>query len=194
ASDKGQTFPWAFFDRRHDRTAVAGWGWDGPMDRNDGYPFQNREQILTSTHFRLYQSIGGGSSLVEVRRFAARFTIYLILRAIQSLTPITNPQHASDWLCNLLAADASDWTTQRHSGGAYEKVICWAFEEQDLFGGAAPDVDVYIDDGRSGGYRFQSDHTRCPAIWNRHSSERDGGPETPPHSGIHYAYVYVTDR
>jgi hypothetical protein len=194
ARDRSRTFPWAFFDRRHDRTAAAGWGWDGPIDRGDGYPFQSREQILTSTHFRLYQSIGGGSSKVDVRHFAARFTIYLILRAIQSLTPITNPQHASDWLCNLLVADASDWTTKRHSGGAYEKVICWAFEQQGLFGGNAPDVDVYIDDGRCGGYPFQSDHTDCPAIWNRRASDGDEAHQVPVPNVVNYAYVKIKNR
>jgi hypothetical protein len=197
APDKGHTFPWAFFDRRHDRTAEAGWDWDGTIDRNDvgSYPpGQKREQILTSTHFRLYQSIGGSSPLVDTRRFAARFTIYLLLRAIQSLTPITNPQHASDWLCNLLVADSADWTSEGHSGGAYEKVICWAFEKQKLFGGSPPDVDVYIDDGRCGGYEYQADHTSCQAIWNRRASDGNETHQAPVPNEINYAYVKIKNR
>ena len=56
---------------------------------------------------------------------------------------------------SLIVADACDWTSEGHSGGAYEKVIYWAFQKQGLFNRAALDVDVYIDDGRDGDYEYQ---------------------------------------
>jgi hypothetical protein len=198
APDKGCTFPWTQFPvpRRHDRMVQDGWGWDGYNDQNDSWPYYKREQILSSTHFRLYKSLGGGDlgQQADVRLFAARFTAYLVLRAILSLTPVTNPQHASDWLCNLLVADAEDWTSEGHSGGAYEKVIRWAFEKQGLFGGRPPDVDVYIEDGRGGEYYYQQSDYDCPAIWNRLKNDGLEVHQTPVLHVINYAYVKIKNR
>ena len=70
-----------------------------------------------------------------------------------------------------MTADLGDWTSDGLAGGAYSKVIRWAFEKQGLFqpagtptpnnnAGAPPPVDVYIDDGRHGEYPFQ------PVFWN----------------------------
>ena len=195
ARDKGRTFPWiAEFDRRHDRCVTDGWSWDGERDVNDdGFQF-DREQILSSTHFQLYKAIGGASEQVGVRRCAARFTAYLILRAIQTLTPATNPRHAAEWLCSLIVADAGDWTSEGRPGGAYEKVIYWAFQKQNLFGGFPPDVDVYIDDGRGGDYRYQEDHTNCPAIWNRRANDGGEEHEEPQPGAVNFAFVKINNR
>jgi hypothetical protein len=192
ASDKGMTFPWTRYvpSRRHDRSVASGWGWDSALDQNDGATRLKREQILSSTHVRLYQAIGGSDIRLSVRLFAAKFATYLILRAIQTLTPLTNPRHASDWLCALIVADACNWESEGHAGGAYEKVIRWAFEQQDLFGGSPPDVDVYIDDGRGGGYAHQPSLGDCPAIWNRHAADGVGIHQAPV-PGINQAYVKV---
>src|SRR5206468_2755746 len=66
ARDRGRTFPWiAEFDRRHDRKVMEGWAWDGEKDLNDDGFQLDREQILSSTHFRLYESIGGASEQVD---------------------------------------------------------------------------------------------------------------------------------
>jgi zinc metalloprotease ZmpB len=195
APQKGRTFPWVFpdIDRQHDRK--SGWYWDGPRDVNDGFYQLDREQILSSTHFRLYKSMGGGNTTqVNVRNFAARFVSYLILLAIKTLTPPTNPQHASDWLGNLIVADAADWTSEGHTGGAYEKVVRWAFEKQGLFGGSPPDVDVYIDDGRHGEYTYKSDHASCRAIWNRRTNDGGQGHQAPVPGVTNYAYVKIKNR
>jgi len=196
APDKGRTFPWiAEFTRRHDRSVKDGWGWGGPIDLADAFPFLQREQILSSTHFRLYKSMGGDHpSDTDVRLFAAKFAVWLILRAIKTLTPETNPQHASDWLGSLLAADAEDWASHGHSGGAYAKVISWAFEKQGLFGGNPPEVDVYIDDGRGGEYPYQIDNASCPAIWNRRSNDGNEGHEAPVPNAVNFAYVKLKNR
>ena len=62
------TFPWVFEPRRHDRCAAHGWSWSGAMHRPSGmraYPDRIplkgywSEQILSSSLFRLYRSIGG---------------------------------------------------------------------------------------------------------------------------------------
>ncbi|MEO8321298.1 MAG: hypothetical protein ABI561_23575, partial [Bradyrhizobium sp.] len=179
---------------KHNRSVAKGWSWDGPRDVNDGSAQLQREQILSTTHFNLYKAIGGADAELEKRRFAARLTTYLMLRAVQTLTHPTNPQHASDWLCSLIVADACDWTSERLSGGAYEKVIYWAFQQQGLFNSAPPDVDVYIDDGRLGEYQFQADHTDCLSIWNRLVDDGLEGHQTPVSDVPNFAYVKIRNR
>jgi zinc metalloprotease ZmpB len=206
-ADRFITFPFGFFtfpsfgNRRHDRTPASGWAWHGPNDVG-GY---SSEQILCSTHFRIYRSIGGDSGDVARREFAARSTVYLMLRAIGSLTPVTNPGTAEPYASALIAADLGDWTSEGLAGGAYGKVIRWAFEKQGLFQppgtptpimteGVAPNVDVYIDDGRHGEYPFQPVHWNNQKIWNRRAP--DGGTvHEDPIAGIdNYAYVEIRNR
>ena len=78
----------------------------------------NNEQILSTSHFRIYRSIGGDSADLTTQRFAGRMTAYLILRAIGSLFPATNPANAAGWVTALLAADLGDWLTENVTGGA----------------------------------------------------------------------------
>jgi hypothetical protein len=189
APDRFVTFPWVDIGRRHDRTPAAGFGWSGNIAL---HPFSgaldpggyNNEQILSTTMFRFYLSIGGGSTSLSMRQFAARYAVYLIFRAIATLTPATNPSNAAGFATALINADLGDWTTDGQAGGAYGKVIRWAFEKQGLFQpagtavpnnniGAPPPVDVYIEDGRHGEYPFQPNHWSCHAIWNRRHN--DGG-------------------
>src|SRR3984957_18043080 len=123
------------------------------------------EQILAATMFPFYRAIGGDASALADKRFAARMTCHLLLAAIGSLTVTTSPNDASHFAAALSKADAADWPAQRISGGAYHKVIRWAFEKQGLYQdakepkpnnkeGLPPPVDVYIEDGRHGGYRY----------------------------------------
>ena len=177
APDRFVTFPWVNIGRRHDRP-VNGWAWYGVNDVG-GY---STEQILATTHFRIYRSLGGDAALpagLGSRQFAARFTSYLILRAVATLSPAANPPKVDlGWTQALAAADLGDWTTEGLIGGAYGKVIRWAFEKQGLYQpagtippvsteGLPPEVDVYIDDGRHGEYQYQPVHWECQAIWNR---------------------------
>lgn len=203
APDRFVTFPWVNIGRRHDRP-VNGWGWGGANDVG-GY---SSEQILATSHFRLYRSIGGDSSDQARRDFASRSTVYLILRAVGQLTPATNPPTPLAWEGQLETADQGVWTPANppgtYAGGAYHKVIRWAFEKQGLFRapgapatveGVAPAVDVFIDDGRHGQYPFQPNHWSCTDIWNRRTSGAGGGVHEEPVVGqINYAYVRVKNR
>jgi len=203
AADRFLTFPWvsAVIDRRHDRPVGGGWAWGGFNDTG-GY---SSEQILSTSHFRLYRSLGGDSSSLAMRRFAARVTAYLMLRAVGTLTPSTNPNDVTGWVNALLCADAGDWTTAGLAGGAYGKVIRWAFEKQGLYQasgaptpvvreGRPPAQDVYIDDGRSGEYQFQPVHWNNQNVWNRRFA--DGGPahEDPWLNRTNFAYTRVRNR
>jgi hypothetical protein len=212
AADRFETFPWEYANvsRRHDRTPAAGWGYAGSIALN---PFNttldaggyNNEQILCTTHFRIYQSIGGDASDLPTKQFAARMAVYLILKAISTLTPTTNPTNATGWVSALQTADRADWTSENITGGAYSKVIRWAFEKQGLFQpagsatpnnneGAPPAVDVYIDDGRGGEYPYQPVFWENQNIWSRTSP--DGGTihQDPIVGQTNYAYVKIKNR
>src|SRR5580704_8450706 len=212
AKDRYDTFPWlvGVEKRRHDRTAGAGWGWSGKIGINPyddtldslGY---NNEQILSSTMFRFYRAIGGDASALADKRFAARTACHLLLAAIGSLTVATSPRDAAHFAAALSKADAADWPARRFSGGAYHKVIRWAFERQGLYQdanepkpnnkeGLPPPVDVYIEDGRHGEYRYQSNYWSCQAIWNRRRSDRGTAHETPQSGVTNYAYVKIKNR
>ena len=95
---------------------------------------------------------------------------------------------------NLIVADSGDWTSKGHSGGAYEKVIWWAFQKQGLFGGNPPPVDVYIDDGRHGEYQYQPNDAQCMAIWNRHTSDGKEDHQPPVRNLVNFAYVKIKNR
>jgi hypothetical protein len=212
---RGRTFPWLTgVDRKrrryHDRKVANGWGWSGdialhpfdPIKDQKGY---NNEQILSSTMFRFYRAIGGDSKHADMRRFAARMTCRIMLAAIYSLTPATSPTDATHFAAALMKADHVDWSVEGISGGAYHKVIRWAFEKQGLYQspaakkpnnreGAPPPVDIYIEDGRHGEYAFQSDHCNCQAIWNRRRKDGGLGHQTPTAGQTNYAYVTIKNR
>jgi zinc metalloprotease ZmpB len=213
--DRGATFPWlvgipANAIRRHDRTAADGWGWAGviarhPFDPDNDPGGYSTEQILSSTMFRFYRSIGGDSDDVATRRFAARMACHIMLGAIQTLTPATSPPDAAHFASALMKADLADWPAEGVSGGAYHKVIRWAFEKQGLYQlagtkrpnndmGAPPPVDVYIEDSRKGEYRFQSNYWNCQAIWNRRRKDGGTSHEEPVAGVTNYAYVKIKNR
>jgi zinc metalloprotease ZmpB len=202
ALDRFRYAPWNPQNtRRFDRSVAAGWAWGGTRD-DRGY---NSEQILCTTLFRVYRSIGGDSDDVSRKRFASRMTMYLILRAVSTLTPATNPRNAVGFANALMTVDLLNWTSEGVFGGAYNKVIRWAFEKQGLFQlpgastpvtteGAPPEVDVYIDDGRGGEYAYQADFSNNPSIWNRRAADGGTTHEEPTAGATNYAYVRVKNR
>lgn len=175
--------------RRADRAVGSGWGWGGANDVG-GYP---SEEILMTCNFRTYRAIGGDSDQFTKREFAARMMAYLLLRAVGTLSPVSNPGDPALFLDALLTADAGDWTTENLFGGAYEKVLIWSFEKQDLDGGTPPIVDVFIDDGRGGEYDYLADFTDTQTIWNRNAPDGIDAHQEPV-IGTNYAYVKIRNR
>ncbi|HEV7659242.1 MAG TPA: hypothetical protein VGO55_05290 [Allosphingosinicella sp.] len=205
--------PWhPSLNRRFDRAVASGWAWGGSQDTGGGGNIYGSEEILATTHFNIYRSIGGDSVHLGRRQFASRMMMYLILRAIQNLTPATNPNYARDFAAELMAVDALNWTSEGIYGGAYHKVIRWAFEKQGEYqsplivnggpgdgtivsAGSPPDVDVYIDDGRAGEYPYQPVHWHTTAIWNRRLA--DGvvdNHQQPALNETNFAYVKIKNR
>ncbi|HNF68333.1 MAG TPA: hypothetical protein PLL28_03105 [Chitinophagales bacterium] len=194
-------FRYPALDRWFNRDVAAGWGWDGSNDIG-GY---ESEQILATSNFRWYRSIGGDSSSLSRRQFASRMATYLILRAVSTLTPETNPTHAQGFCDALMAVDLLDWTSEGISGGAYNKVIRWAFEKQGLFqpagapmpvtiAGAPPEIDVYINDGRNGEYEYQAVHWHNISMWNRQHDDGGLTHEDAIPDATNYMYVKVKNR
>jgi hypothetical protein len=215
APDRGDTFPWIVgicLDqrRRHDRAASSGWGWGGEIalhpfdDAKDPIGYKN-EQILSSTMFRFYRSIGGDAADIMMKRFAANMVCHIMLVAIQTLTPATNPPDAAHFASALIGADLADWSQEGITGGAYRKVIRWAFEKQGLYQpedaaspnnnpGAPPPVDIYLEDGRRGEYQYQVNYDDCCAIWNRRRRDHGVIHEEPIADVPNYAYVKIKNR
>lgn len=187
--------------RRHDRP-VSTWAWGGPND-DGGY---GSEQILSTTLFRAYRSIGGDAADLNRRRFASRYMLYLILRTVATLTPATNPATPLAFANSMIATDDLNWTSEGIFGGAYGKVIRWAFEKQGLFQpgspaagtvtttGQPPSVDTYIDDGRAGEYGYQPVHWHTTTIWNRQAADGGTTHQEPILGATNFAYVKVKNR
>jgi len=200
--------PWhPTLNRRYDRDVAQGWAWGGSQD-NGQY---GSEEILATTLFRVYRSIGGDSTDLARRKFASRMMLYLILRAVQNLTPATNPAYAREFCAELMATDLLNWTTEGIFGGAYNKVIRWSFEQQGEFQnplitnggpgdgtivapGNPPEQDVYIDDGRAGEYSYQPVHWHTTTIWNRRSPDGGTTHEEPALGATNHAYVKIKNR
>jgi zinc metalloprotease ZmpB len=203
APDRFQTFPWILPDRRHDRAVASGLGWGGSNDVG-GY---SSEQILSTTMFRVYRSLGGDSADLNLQKYAARWTAYLIIRAIGSLatSPITPTPNASVFATTLMNADIGTTLFEGIGGGGVHKVIRWGFEKQGLYQpagaptpviteGAPPAVDVYIDDGRAGEYTFLANHWSTTDIWNRLAADSGLTHETPVVGVTNYVYVRIKNR
>lgn len=206
APDRFVTFPWVTLanpgiDRRHDRPVGGGWAWRGVND-DGGY---GSEQILSTSHFRLYLAIGGGSKRLCDREFGSRYTAYLILYAVGLLTPVTNSPTPEDWTSKLVQADQMTTSFEGQPGHCIHKVARWAFEKQGAFPnpmdplpittpGQPPPIDVYINDGRNGEYDYATDLYHGTDIWNRLVADNGALHEEPKCAIINHAYVIVRNR
>jgi hypothetical protein len=122
---------------------------------------------------------------------------------------VTDYAPVTDFENRMETADLATFTPVNppgtHTGGAYWKVIRWAFEKQGLFRaagapvtveGSPPAVDVYINDGRNGEYQYIGNHWSCTDIWNQINNTGDGGGvhEEPIVGETNYAWVRIKNR
>lgn len=192
--DRGLTFPWVYLHRRHDRAVWSGWSWSGRFHRQSRLPLvgdntkhkgYQSEQILSTSLFRVYRSLGGDTDDAMVRWGAAHYTAYLVMKAILLLGPaaLMPAETPAQFVTALAAADAG---TPRKTGGLLKdrvggwahKVVRWAFEQQGLYAttdpeavidapGEPPDVDVFIDTRRpdSDGAHPRGGYAPVPLDW-----------------------------
>ena len=193
------TFPWVRTGRRHDRDALLGWCWCGRRNTRRQAGAQRRpmsftsyfaEQLLSSSLFRAYESIGGATiGRGEQRRRASDYMVYLVMRGTALFgTANTVPASSADhFVSALIDADITTplWQVQstwgagpqrpmRRVGGTVHKVIRWAFEQQGLYAttsptavvegrGNPPDVDVHIP---GQGERAEGGYAPVPLQWH----------------------------
>lgn len=168
ASIRHATYPWIEVPgRSHGRSPMRGYGWCGcrnlsrlnftaSLERYHHTYFG--EQIMSSSLFRLYRSLGGDTRAAggkpekddeQVRLSASDYCIYLIMRGISLLGPDTlAPARTADqFVSALIEADLgtgawnvrATWPFNRDGrdvdrrGGRVHKVIRWAFEQQGLY-------------------------------------------------------------
>lgn len=115
-----------------------------------------RGQLWAATIFELYRKLGGDSGYAGVRARARDLAMRLHLIANfhvpTSYPGGTTPQQiAAAMAQQVLAADSTlgGW---RYADGLHRKVIHDTFRRRGLTGFAMPAVDVYVNDGREGGY------------------------------------------
>jgi hypothetical protein len=189
---RGVTFPFQSLpNRRHDHKARDGWSWSGTHYRPnryfagvDGHHVLSRggycsEQIMSSTLFHLYRSLGGdaprtgGGPYGGFRTRSAEHTVALIMAGIGIFGPATAAvvRTADDFANSMMVSDSTmeplTISGGTRYGGMANKVIRWAFEHQGAFAGLAtptwdhnapglpPDVDIFITGlrkGEAGGY------------------------------------------
>lgn len=164
------SFPWIQVPgRSHGQAAMRGFCWCGarnqvrldlraPLERHHHGYFE--EQLLSSSLFRLYRSLGGDTRATgadatvnaqdtQTRLAAADHCMLLVMRAIALLGPdsVAPARTADQFVSALVDADAGagDWTIQTHwpldalprtvqrQGGRVHKLIRWAFERQGLY-------------------------------------------------------------
>ena len=183
---RGITYPFVFSTRRHDRSPTLGWAWYGELNRSvieappracdikKGYL---TEQILSSTLFRLYRSLGGDTMAGEapdpyLRQRASFLTLYLLIQAINGfgqspsraeMLELGMEEAGRDMAGVLEMAPQKSFAVappqpDQWKGGLIHKVVRWAFETQGMFVqdpekthngmGPARDVDVYVQDRR----------------------------------------------
>jgi FMN phosphatase YigB (HAD superfamily) len=204
------TFPWVEIGRSHMRpvTQFAWYGTRynpfGPGDRA-GYV---AEEMLSSTLFRLYLAAGGESTNRDVQELAASYVAFLIIKSIGLMSLTNNPATPEAYADLLMQADTGvfQFRGAMIPIGILRKAVRWAFEMQGAyrqpptFGnsptnqvGNPPEVDVFINDGRDGHYRFV-ESSNSVDIWNRPQAD-DGTVHQDPVAGRQsFVYVRISNR
>lgn len=200
APDPNMTFPWTIPVRRHDRLVSDGWGWGGAHDIPSLY--YDREQILSTSLYRLYRAIGGDDPCLSTKVLGARTASNLLVRGLGLLNPYTPTTGPECLESTMIAADSGTAVLDGVPGGAIHKVVRWTFAKQGLhrpssipttMEGGPPPVDVYINDGRDGDYLpYHTDWAKADDIWNRLAP--DGGSDHQPPIRFQTNYLYVRTK
>jgi hypothetical protein len=187
------------------------WLFDGP-EYNGSFDNHTRGQLWCATMFELYRKLGGDSAFPVVRQRARDLTIRLHLLA--NFTVPTVGATAGQMGQQVEAAD-HNLKSWRYPDALHRKVIHDTFRRRHLTGYPAPAVDVFVDDGRSGGYGSASGQDLfgeqlwdenfwdTQDIWVRTApypnaaAQAAGGPADhvePPVGSTAYLYVRVKNR
>lgn len=208
APDRFMTLPWlateySNAERRHDRLISDGYAWHGSKD-NGSY---DSEEILSTTLFRAYRSLGGDSERLDRRVFGSRIMTLLLLKSVRRITPLMNPEEAEDFADLLIESDIdSSFLPNELDGvvlGGAHKVMRWAFEKQGAYQdeenygnseGLPPQIDIFIDDTRGGEYPFLEIFWNTTDIINRTQPDGFENHQTPILGVTNFVYVTIRNR
>jgi hypothetical protein len=153
AGTRGALFPWSRPPAQLRHYSVA-WKFGG-SEWAEGAQYE-KGTLWCATMFEAYRKLGGDSSNPEVRASARNLAIRLFTDALTKLPLETEvPQSETVLAAAILGADAEldDW---RPANKLHRKVLTDTFGGRDCPGFRPQDsgheVDVYIADGRAGGY------------------------------------------
>jgi len=201
---RGLTAPWAWPTRRHDRD----WLFDDPSITTD----IAKGQLWAATTFEIFRKLGGDSQWYPAVRSAARdlmIRLHLMANAAVPASPTTTQ------MAQQIEAADDNLGGWRYADGLHGKVIYDTFRRRHLTGYPDLAVDVYVDDGRAGGYGSPSgsdlfsenlwddNYWDTQDIWVRTSpyaspaAQAAGGPADhvePPTGSPAYLYVRVRNR
>ena len=212
AADRFLTFPWVgtVISRRHDRLPERGLGM-GRLDRPQPVQHESRQQGVQQRADPVVHAV---PSVPVDRRRLERPRCPAVRRTDGDLPDPAGHRHpdahdesanAAGFEAALETADAGDWVPLNLTGGAYRKVIRWAFEKQGMFqptgtatpnnnAGSPPAVDVYVPDARDGEYTFQEVFWDNQNIWNRLAADGGTAHQDPVTNRTNYAYVKIRNR
>jgi hypothetical protein len=154
AGTRGFLFPWSR-PAHQLRDYRVDWKF-GDQHWQAGGPYE-KGQLWCTTMFEAYRKLGGDSRLAEVRDGARDLAIRLFTAALTKL-PVETPVGAPSETVLAAAIEQADAELDDFwwANGLHGKVLRDAFGRRGVAGYRPQDppnqVDVYIDDGRSGGY------------------------------------------
>ncbi len=160
----------------HQRSCRVATRFDDPTwDQMDAY---ERGEVWSAALFEIYRKLGGDSKQAPIKSAARDLIIRLHLMANYGVPPqnVTGLPGMADTATlmaqQILGADSNlaGWLDaggqRRYPNGLHYKVIFDAFSRRALPGFVPPPIDVYIDDGRHGGYGSpKSNPTFDDSLW-----------------------------
>lgn len=194
--------------RRYDMN----WLFDGPeyTGSSDNHV---RGQLWCATMFELYRKLGGDSAYIGVKAMARDLTIRLHLMA--NFNVPASGSSAAQMGQQIEAADGNLLGWKGLANGLHKKVIYDTYRRRNLAGYPDKAVDVYINDGREGGYGsasgndlfteqlWEENYWDTQDIWVKTgayastAAQAGGGPgdhAEPPVNATAYLYTRVKNR
>ena len=185
-----------YYDDKHakpEKTRGIMFSWNAnPVDRGGGRRYDmkvanaaawtllggyDKGALWCSTTFELYRKLGGDSADADRKTAARDLSIRLHLLGYANV-----PKVDASIMEMAQAMETADWNLGgwRYPNGLHGKVIKEVFARRFVQGYAAPSVDVYVDDGRGGGYGaadgddddfekalWKERHDDAPDVWVR---------------------------
>lgn len=161
-----------------------------------GYGSYHKGSIWASTVWDMYLSLGGDNVYEAHRKWAADVVLKLLLEANVAYGTLATPSSGNAPTHQRMAqametADAALSPWGGLPNGLFHKVIYDRCVGRDLYDPLA--VDVYIDDGRNGGYDFQQVFWEAPDLVVRRSASDSPsmGYQEPIVNAKNYLWVRV---